>query len=95
MPQKEEDSKEMAKSSRSLAEKNKDGYLSRLEKIYTAKIKVIEQTYSFDTFNSPCLTASEIECKPIILLLGQYSTGKTSFIKYLILEGISWCTYWT
>ena len=84
MPAKEEENIESVRSSRSISEKDKDNYLKQLGRIYASKIKVIEQTFSFDTFNSPCLSAAEIECKPIILLLGQYSTGKTSFIKYLL-----------
>ena len=75
---------ELNRSSRSLIERDKDDYLGKLGKIYATKIRPIEQVYSFDTFNSPCLTKAEIECKPIILLLGQYSTGKTSFIRYLL-----------
>lgn len=30
------------------------------------------------------LTDADIEAKPMVLLLGQYSTGKTTFIRYLL-----------
>ena len=30
------------------------------------------------------MTESDFEAKPSVLLLGQYSTGKTTFIKYLL-----------
>ncbi|CAG8637187.1 16474_t:CDS:2 [Funneliformis mosseae] len=55
-----------------------------LKKIYSNKIKPIETTYNFEGFHSPPLTDSDIEAKPIVLLIGQYSTGKTTFIKYLL-----------
>lgn len=35
-------------------------------------------------FHSPLLRASDFEAKPMVLLLGQYSVGKTSFIRYLL-----------
>ncbi|GBG32560.1 EH-domain containing protein, putative [Hondaea fermentalgiana] len=48
------------------------------------KIRPLEETYKFDHFFSPCLTDAEFEAKPMVLLLGQYSVGKTTFIKHLI-----------
>jgi len=35
-------------------------------------------------FFSPLLRRSDFEAKPMVLLLGQYSVGKTSFIQYLL-----------
>ncbi|GBC08771.1 hypothetical protein RclHR1_08370008 [Rhizophagus clarus] len=55
-----------------------------LKKIYNNKIKQLETTYNFEGFHSQPLTDSDIEAKPIVLLMGQYSTGKTTFIKYLL-----------
>lgn len=55
-----------------------------LKKIYNNKIKPLETTYNFESFHSQPLTDSDIEAKPIVLLMGQYSTGKTTFIKYLL-----------
>jgi hypothetical protein len=55
-----------------------------LKKIYNNKIKPLETTYNFEGFHSQPLTDSDIEAKPIVLLMGQYSTGKTTFIKYLL-----------
>ncbi|CAG8771489.1 302_t:CDS:1, partial [Dentiscutata heterogama] len=55
-----------------------------LKKIYNQKIKSLETTYNFEGFHSPPLTDSDIEAKPIVLLMGQYSTGKTTFIKHLL-----------
>ena len=35
-------------------------------------------------FHSPLLQSSDFSAKPMVLLLGQYSVGKTSFIRYLL-----------
>ncbi|KAF9190589.1 hypothetical protein BGZ51_008440 [Haplosporangium sp. Z 767] len=55
-----------------------------LTQIYKRKIKPLETTYNFEGFHSGPLTDSDILAKPMVLLLGQYSTGKTTFIKHLI-----------
>ncbi|KAG2194106.1 hypothetical protein INT47_003049 [Mucor saturninus] len=55
-----------------------------IKKIYKQKIKPVEETYNFEGFHSAPLTDSDIEAKPIVLLIGQYSTGKTTFIRYLL-----------
>jgi len=57
---------------------------SDLTRIYKRKIKPLETTYNFEGFHSAPLTDSDIVAKPMVLLLGQYSTGKTTFIKHLI-----------
>lgn len=36
---------------------------------------------------SPLLSEGDFEAKPSVLLLGQYSTGKSTFIKYLLVRG--------
>ena len=38
----------------------------------------------FNRFYSPLMTDSEFESKPMVLLIGQYSVGKTTFIRYLL-----------
>ena len=40
--------------------------------------------YRFHDFHSPPLDDADFDAKPMILLVGQYSTGKTTFIKYLL-----------
>ncbi|CAM9451987.1 unnamed protein product [Chrysoparadoxa australica] len=55
-----------------------------LKKLYHSKLKPLEQLYMFDFFHSPLLTDSEFDSKPQVLMIGQYSTGKTSFIRYLL-----------
>jgi len=55
-----------------------------LQKVYFTKVKPLEESYKFGSFFSECLNASDFNAKPQILLLGQYSTGKTTFIKHLL-----------
>lgn len=55
-----------------------------LRKIYFNKIRPLEEAYKFGHFFSPLLSEGDFEAKPSVLLLGQYSTGKTTFIKYLL-----------
>jgi len=55
-----------------------------LKKIYFGKIRPLEQAFEFPSFFSPCLTVGDFDAKPSVLLLGQYSTGKTTFIKHML-----------
>ncbi|XP_022668955.1 EH domain-containing protein 1-like [Varroa jacobsoni] len=55
-----------------------------LKNIYKDKILPLEDYYSFNDFHSPKLTDADFEAKPMVLLVGQYSTGKTTFIRYLL-----------
>ncbi|KAK0411777.1 hypothetical protein QR680_005839 [Steinernema hermaphroditum] len=55
-----------------------------LRKIYKQKLYPLEEYYKFHDFHSPALDDPDFEAKPMILLVGQYSTGKTTFIRYLL-----------
>lgn len=55
-----------------------------LKKIYRNKLFPLELHYHFHEFHSPQLNDADFDAKPLILLVGQYSTGKTTFIKYLL-----------
>uniref|UniRef100_A0A7S1CI35 Calmodulin n=1 Tax=Bicosoecida sp. CB-2014 TaxID=1486930 RepID=A0A7S1CI35_9STRA len=55
-----------------------------LKHIYNSRIKPVEELYRYSEFHSPLLGNSDFEAKPMVLLLGQYSVGKTSFIRYLL-----------
>ncbi|XP_014511361.1 EH domain-containing protein 1-like [Vigna radiata var. radiata] len=55
-----------------------------LKKLYLQKLKPLEVAYQYNDFVSPFLTNSDFDAKPMILLLGQYSTGKTTFIKHML-----------
>jgi EH domain-containing protein 1 len=47
-------------------------------------VKPLEEAFKFGSFFSPVLNDADFDGKPQVLLLGQYSTGKTTFIKHLI-----------
>uniref|UniRef100_A0A2A4J6B7 Dynamin-type G domain-containing protein n=1 Tax=Heliothis virescens TaxID=7102 RepID=A0A2A4J6B7_HELVI len=55
-----------------------------LKRIYKTKLLPLELHYQFHDFHSPQLEEPDFDAKPMILLVGQYSTGKTTFIKYLL-----------
>jgi GTPase SAR1 family protein len=55
-----------------------------LKRLYTNKIKPLEEKYAFVQFHGPLLTDGDFEAKPMVMLMGQYSVGKTTFIKYLL-----------
>ncbi|KAL0305960.1 UNVERIFIED_CONTAM: EH domain-containing protein 1 [Sesamum radiatum] len=59
-----------------------------LKILYNEKLKPLEATYRFNDFVSPFLTSSDFDAKPMVMLLGQYSTGKTTFIKHLLQAAI-------
>ncbi|KAJ4977343.1 hypothetical protein NE237_002449 [Protea cynaroides] len=58
-----------------------------LKRLYVEKLKPLEVTYQFNDFVHPLLTNSDFDAKPMVMLLGQYSTGKTTFIKHLLKSG--------
>ncbi|KAH6799421.1 EPS15 homology domain 1 [Perilla frutescens var. frutescens] len=55
-----------------------------LKKLYVQKLKPLEVNYRVNDFVSPLLSNSGFDAKPMVMLLGQYSTGKTTFIKHLL-----------
>ncbi|CAH1791237.1 unnamed protein product [Owenia fusiformis] len=61
-----------------------DSALDGLKKLYKSKLLPLEEAYKFHDFHSPPLDEPDFDAKPMILLVGQYSTGKTTFIRYLL-----------
>ena len=55
-----------------------------LKQMYKRYLFPLEEYYKFHDFHSPALDDPDFHAKPMVLLVGQYSTGKTSFIKYLL-----------
>lgn len=53
-----------------------------LRDLYLRKLLPLEEHYRFHDFHSPALEEADFENKPMVLLVGQYSTGKTTFIRY-------------
>mmetsp|Transcript_4909 Transcript_4909/g.5066 ORF Transcript_4909/g.5066 Transcript_4909/m.5066 type:complete len:543 (+) Transcript_4909:252-1880(+) len=58
--------------------------IEELKRIYKTKIMPLESLYRYDLFFSPLMTDAEFDSKPQVMLVGQYSVGKTSFIKYIL-----------
>ena len=55
-----------------------------VKKIYDDKFKRLELDYKYDVLCSPIMRQADFDAKPMVLFLGQYSTGKTTFINYLL-----------
>lgn len=55
-----------------------------IKTLYKRKMLPLEQAYQFGSFHSPYMSDGDFEAKPMVLLIGQYSTGKTTFIRYLL-----------
>ena len=67
-----------------LSQFNKDVIFNGLKRLYRKKIRPLELSSKYGHFHSPPLSPSDFDSKPMVLLLGQYSVGKTSFIRYLL-----------
>jgi len=63
---------------------DKEYILKGLAKLYKKKILPLERDSNYGHFHSPPLSPADFVAPPQVLLLGQYSVGKTSFIKYLV-----------
>ncbi|KAK7141179.1 hypothetical protein R3I93_015362 [Phoxinus phoxinus] len=55
-----------------------------LKRLYRTKLFPLEDSYHFHDFHSPALEDADFDNKPMVLLVGQYSTGKTTFIRHLM-----------
>jgi len=55
-----------------------------LSHFYFKYVKTLEQNFKFDKFCTPLLNEADFKAKPMVLLIGQYSVGKTTFIKFLL-----------
>jgi len=67
--------------------KNADVYssvTSGLQNVYKSKLLPLEKEYNFHDFHSPALDDPDFDARPMVMLVGQYSTGKTTFIRYLL-----------
>jgi len=55
-----------------------------LRNFYFKHVRQLESDYKFDKFCTPLLNEADFMAKPMVLLIGQYSVGKTTFIRYLL-----------
>jgi len=60
------------------------GVAEGLHTAYRSKLLPLEQHYLFHQFHSPPLSDTDFTSVPLVLLVGQYSTGKSSMIRYLL-----------
>ncbi|CAM9924201.1 unnamed protein product, partial [Ectocarpus fasciculatus] len=58
--------------------------IDALQEVYHNRLKPIEELSRFDKFHHDVMTDADLQAKPQVLLLGQYSTGKTSMIRHFI-----------
>jgi len=61
-----------------------ENVVAGLRKLYNKNLRQLEDAYQFHQFHNPPLDDAHFDSKPMILLIGQYSTGKTTFIKFLL-----------
>jgi len=66
-----------------LAARQHVSVMRQMWQLYATTIQPIEERSRFHHFHLPPITAEEFEARPQVLFLGQYSTGKTSMIKWL------------
>jgi hypothetical protein len=67
-----------------LSQVDKDIIFEGLKKLYKKKVLPLEIASKYSHFSSPPMGPSDFEAKPMVLILGQYSVGKTSFIRSLV-----------
>ena len=72
-----------------------DNVVDGLKKLYKRKLYPLEEHYLFDKFHSPFLDDPDFDAKPMILLIGQYSTGKNYIYQVFAGVGLSWNSDWT
>jgi len=61
-----------------------DGVAEGLKEIYKKKLLPLEKDSKFHEIQSPMMEDPDFDGKPLVMLIGQYSTGKTTFIRYLL-----------
>ena len=67
-----------------LTQLDKDYIFEGLKNLYRKKILPLEIASKYSHFGSPPLGPSDFEAKPMVVIAGQYSVGKTSFIRSLL-----------
>jgi len=55
-----------------------------LQRVYREKLLPVETEHDFHHFYSPALTDADFSARPMVLLIGQYSAGKSTFIRHLL-----------
>ena len=63
---------------------DKDLIFEGLKELYRKKVLPLEMASKYSHFASPPMGPSDFDAKPMVLIMGQYSVGKTSFIRSLV-----------
>jgi EH domain-containing protein 1 len=63
---------------------DKEYFFQELKRLYKRTMLPLELDSRYAHFHSPPLSPDDFDSKPMVLLLGQYSVGKTSFIRSLL-----------
>ena len=58
--------------------------IQEIQLFYQNQVLPLEEKYLFHTFHSPPMKAADFSAKPLVMLVGQYSTGKTTALRYLL-----------
>ena len=58
--------------------------LKKLKSIYDTSVKPLEDTYNYNDITNRHMSEAEIFSRPMVLLLGPYSTGKSTFLNFLM-----------
>jgi GTPase SAR1 family protein len=74
-----------------LSQVDKDLIFEGLKQLYKKKVLPLEMATKYAHFASPPMSPSDFDAKPMVLLLGQYSVGKTSFIRSLLGQDFPGC----
>uniref|UniRef100_A0A7S4B5X4 Uncharacterized protein n=1 Tax=Chrysotila carterae TaxID=13221 RepID=A0A7S4B5X4_CHRCT len=61
-----------------------DSILEGVKSVYRDKVRPLEAQYMVKDFHYPLLNDSDFDARPMVMLVGSYSTGKTSFIRFLL-----------
>ena len=60
-----------------------DDITTGLKEVYKRHLLPLEKEYKFHDMQSPMLEDPDFDGKPLVMLIGQYSTGKTTFIRFV------------
>ncbi|GBF89658.1 hypothetical protein Rsub_02828 [Raphidocelis subcapitata] len=55
-----------------------------IKRIYLEKVRPLEEAFRFEAFYSAPMAEGDFDARPSVLLIGQYSTGKTTFCRSLL-----------
>ena len=67
-----------------ISQMDKDIIFEGLKQLYRKKVLPLEMASKYSHFASPPMGPSDFDAKPMVMILGQYSVGKTSFIRSLV-----------